>query len=238
MGFTKGERIWLHKGSNNKLLPNKTIKDQLKIIGLLLIGFKTGMGPKKKSTRPPRTKVIKEKETKWINRSDLHQFLLDNPEWRQGSGISYNKNNKGNTRGNYGQKKKGYHFSAKRPHLIGSKRMYLPGSSEKGKYVIESEINHYLSLGYVFGLKYKVQKVECPKCHKIVTEQQYTNHKDSQYCQNTEKKILLDSLFIKYQDQGGIKSKRGFSKSYYLRDLQTPEATRYRWLLESLKKKP
>ena len=240
-GYKANTRIWLHNRKEKLLVQSVTIKDQLKIAGLLLIGFKKGMGPKKKSTRPPRTKVINEtkaKETKWINRSDLHQFLLDNPEWRQGSGISYNKNNKGNIRGNYGQKKKGYHFSSPRPHLIGSKRMYLPGSTKLGKYVIPSEVDHYLSLNYIFGIRLsdENEKVICEKCFKMLTPTQLNGfHEGSDYCKQIEKRNLLESLFIKYQERGGIKSKRGFSKSYYLRDDQTDEAQRYRFLKDSLR---
>ncbi len=235
-GFKKGSRVWIHKGKERKLMPQVTITDRVLIQLALATGWKLGSGSKGTITRAPQVSV-KTKEgfhyQKWIPKDKVKEWLQNNKEWTYG----YSKDgyNKGRKNPGYGGKRRGYHFSSPRPHLIGSKRLWNPQDpNEKGRYIKDPlEIQRLLKEGWIFGLRLKPenQKQECPRCHRMITPQQLNNnHKDSQYCRQTEKKLLIDEMF---QSQDDFDTKTGYSKSFSI--LGHPLYPRYKELLESLK---
>ncbi len=230
-GFKKGSKIWLHKGKERKLMPQVTISDRVLIQLALVTGWKLGSGPKGKITRPQQVSIRNPvtNEQKWIPKEGSKEYLLLNKDFVFGFGNSYNN---GRKNPNYASSRSGYHFKAPREWMRNSTRMYLPSDPGlKGEYVIPSEINHYLSLGWVTGIRLSNEKVICEKCKKSLTQKQLNGfHKDSPYCRRQEKKLLMDKMF---NSQTGFTSKTGYSKS--LAVLSHPLYHRYKELLESLK---
>ncbi len=235
-GYKANTKIWLHKGKERRLqrrlVPNESIKDNLVIAGLLLLNWHRGMGVKGKLNRPQQKQVINHKtqETQWIPKSEVKEYLILNPLWSLGSGQSYNRNNKGNTRGNYSQKRRGYHFKAPRDWAIGSTRMYLPSDPDtQGKYIPKDQVDYYLSLDWVKGIRYTKDKVTCELCSASLTPQQLTHH-PNQLCRQTEKKDLLKLMF---ESQNSFSTPTGYSKSFLIKE--HPLYPQYRELVDLLR---
>ncbi len=231
-GFRKGTRVWLYhpKTKERQLMPQVTILDRVQIQLALVTGWSLGMGAKGKIKRAPQVSVLNTvtNEQKWIPKEGSREYLLDNKDFVFGFGNSYNNGRKnpnyGSTRGTKGWK-------APRDWARGSTRMYNPqDETELGKYIIESEINHYLSLGWVTGIRYKT-KVTCELCLSEITPQMLTHHPNN-LCRNKERKRLLQGLFV---EQDLYTSKMGFSKSFMMKENQSKEALRYKELVNELR---
>ncbi len=105
-GFKAKTKVWINKDGVCKLIPCVTVADRVSLELALVVGWSRGMGSRGKLNRPPQKQVINTitQETKWIPKNQVKEFLILNPLWSLGSGKSYNRNNKGNQRGNYGKR--------------------------------------------------------------------------------------------------------------------------------------
>ncbi len=193
-GFKKGIKIWVHREDGTRKLINKDEFGQYQSDGYTRgsgIRTKGGRGCKNKKsvytyepldfslecTPFPVDKQYR-KLIKKIHKDDLDLFLFNNPEWRRGRGTHYNV---GSRNANFCGGRSTPHSEEIRARMrrgkLGRTRIYNPQSDEKGIFAPKDELEHYLELGWVKGVRLKSPKWTCPCCGLSLSSGRAEKHK-------------------------------------------------------------